>query len=323
MGRSIAAFYSPDDDLEHAIQVIEPTFGLNSGFPLRDVTFSPATQGHAGPGLPYTPKNTLRMVGALYCPVDQYRHIFYATGDNAVYWYRFSSHYHNPPPDPILQQNGSAPLVNPLVGYPQDGIADIAAFYSAVDGKVHVLVLMHNGDLWRISGMPWQMDPGWQLTPFATKLPGGRRICAFDGAGWGHAIIATDHDVIEVYFIPTKWGQDTIWTFQKAIVDVSAFYTYEDGVAHIIVAMAADAAFTQSDLYEITFTPAQVPPALRQLGTVNFAIDSIGAYEKPDLGRHVIMLRAESGAPPIELFLSWYYSGSGFAYGPWPQLLSW
>ncbi len=41
MGRSIASFYTPDDGLEHAVQVVELAPGQNSGFPIMDVTFSP------------------------------------------------------------------------------------------------------------------------------------------------------------------------------------------------------------------------------------------------------------------------------------------
>ncbi|QQE89508.1 hypothetical protein [Azotobacter chroococcum] len=318
MGRSIAAFYTPDDGLEHAIQIVEPAPGQNSGFPIMDVTFSPETQGHIAPAAAFTPLNTQRTIGATYSPIDGYRYIFFATTDNKVFWSRYTGNYKNPPNDPILR--GQYPLVNELLGYPPSSIVDLAAYFSG--GQLEVLVLMKNGDLWRMGGEPWSNQLSWSLIPFFARFIGGRRLAVFEGAGWGHVIIATIHDIVEVYYTWNRWGQVKIWTFDKQIIDVGTFYTPEDGVAHIIVATTA--LNQRTDVHEITFVPAQMPPTLRQLGTVNFIIHSLGAYVKPDLGRHVIMLEAPVAGPPVDLYLSWYYPGwVGFQYSSWPPLQAW
>lgn len=324
MGRSIAAFYSPDDDLEHALKLQMPAPGQNSGFPIVDITFSPSTQGHMAPGLEYTPLNTVRVVGGTYSPLDGYRYIFFATADNTVNWTRFSSNYKNPPPDPVLGGSPFLPVFQ-FQGYAQNSITDIAAYFTG--SQLEVLVLMSNGNLWRLCGAPW--DPAfstfgqpWSVIPFFTLLTGGRRVAVFEGAGWGHAIVATDHDVIEVYYTWNRFGRDKIWTFNETITDIGAFFTPEDGVAHIIVATPQINKTTV--IREITFTPAMVPPASRSLGTVNFILESLGAYEKPDQGRHVIMLATDLINPPTDLYLSWYYPGwNGFQYGHWPPLIAW
>lgn len=319
MGRSIAAFYTPDDGLEHAAHVV-PAPSQNSGFPILDVTFSPWTQGHAYPAVGSSLLNTLRAVGAAYSPIDGYRYIFFATTDNKLFWSRWSGKYKNPPKDPIFSGGTPFPLVNELIGYQPSSIVDIAAYFTG--GQLELLVLMNNGELWRMGGEPWSSNLSWSLIPFFASFTGGRRIAVFEGAGWGHVMIATTHDVIEVYYTWNRWGQVKIWHFNEAILDVGAFYTPEDGVAHIIV--ATPVSNRQTNVQEITFVPAQVPPALRQLGTVNFVIDSLGAYEKPDLGRHVIMLESGGSRPPVNLYLSWYYPGwSGFQYAPWPPLHPW
>ena len=314
MGRLIAAFYTPDDDLEHALKVQMPAPGQNSGYPIVDITFSQATQGHMGPGLAYSPLNTIRVVGGSYAPPDGYRYIFYATDDNAVSWLRFSSNYKNPPKD-----KSPTGIVYQFIGYANNSIVDIAAHFTG--SQLEVLVLMANGNLWRLGGAPW--DPGfysWSFIPFFVPLNGARRVAVFEGAGWGHAIVATLNDIVELWYTWNQSGSVKLWTFPEAISDVGAFFTPEDGVGHIIV--ATPSAGSRTLIREITYTPAIVPPAVRTLGTVNFVVDSLGAYEKPDLGRHVIMLA--TGQPPVDLYLSWYYPGwTGFQYAHWPQLAAW
>lgn len=189
---------------------------------------------------------------------------------------------------------------------------------------MEVLVLMQNGHLWRMSGEPWSGNLTWSLIPFFASFAGAQRIAVFEGDGWGHVIIATQHDIIEVYYTWNSWGHGTIWTFTEAIGDVGAFYTPEDSIAHIIVATPPFG--QQTNVSEITFVPAQSPPTLRQLGIVNFRIDSLGAYVKPDGGRHVIMLEGVNPPrnPPGNLFLSWYYPGwNEFQYSPWPTTSAW
>jgi hypothetical protein len=315
MGRSIAAFYSPDDGLEHALQVTQP-FWPSLDFHITDYTFNPlappGSQGAAFVGIGSTPSNTLRTVGATYCPIDGYRYGFGATADNKIFWSRFTNQI-NPARNPIV--TGSTLIVNELIGYPPSSIADIAAYFTG--GHLEVLVLMRNGHLWRMGGEPWSGNLSWSLIPFWASFTGGRRLAVFERAGWGHVMIAKTHEIIEVYYTWNHWGSVNIWTFNQAIIDVGAFYTPEDGVAHVIA--AAWEPNQSISVQEITFVPAQVPPRLRQLGTVNFLIDSLGAYETPDLGRHIIML--EHGTPPKNLYLSWYYPGwEGFQYSLWPPL---
>lgn len=67
IGRSIAVVYTPDDDLEHAYQLLYHSLGLNSGFPVRDVAFSPETQGMVATAIPYTPQNTIWAILILIC----------------------------------------------------------------------------------------------------------------------------------------------------------------------------------------------------------------------------------------------------------------
>lgn len=318
MGRQLAVFYTPDDDTEHALLAVDPN-GINSGYFINDITFSPADQGHLAPGS-YTPHNSERIIGGTYCPVDGYRYIFFATADNKIYWTRIYGHYQKYPPDPLLQGIGFLP-VNELTGYAPSSVADIAAYFNG--SQIEVVVLMNTGHLWRMSGEPWTNKNIWSLVPFFDSFTGAKRIAVFEGAGWGHIMIASLHDVTEVFYTWNRWGKTKIWTFAESIIDVGAFFTGDDGVAHIIVATTGNNR-VGSAVHEITFTPAMVPPAKSILGAVNFAISSIGAYVKPDAGRHVIMLESFPSGQPNNLYLSWYYPGwAGFQYGLWPQLTAW
>jgi len=320
MQRRFAAFYTPDDGLEHALRAFDPVQGMSIS--LYDIGFSPSTQGTIAPGLLYTPTNSMPIVGAAYSPIDGYRYLFFPTTDNVVFYSRFPSDLRNPPQDPIFNFVGYLPMMDPLEGYGPRGIVDLTAFYSSRESKLYVIVLMNNGDLWRLSGTPWTSNgPVWEEVPFLfQRVAGGKAITGFDGAGWNHAFIAADRTITEVYFVPTQAGIDAIWTFSSEIVDISGFFSPEDGVAHVVAAMATGKV-DQSEINEITFVPAQVAPSNRLLQTVPFAVRNIGAYEKPDTGRHVIMM--SQAATPVEdqLFLSWYYPGwSQLAYAAWPPL---
>jgi hypothetical protein len=104
------------------------------------------------------------------------------------------------------------------------------------------------------------------------------------------------------------------------IVDISGFFSPEDGVAHVVAATATGS-FDQTDINEITFVPAQVAASSRLLRTVPFAIRNIGAYEKPDTGRHVIMMSQAAIQLLDQLFLSWYYPGwNQLSFAAWPPL---
>jgi hypothetical protein len=324
MGGLFAAVYSQVDDLEHALKVQPPIPG-GSAHPIVDITFSPATQGHMGPGDQFTPPNTLPLSAGAYGPVDKMTYLFFATSDNQLFWTRWPSPLiKNPPPDPILQGVGALPMADPLVGYPPAAIKDIAAFYSPVDGHLYLLVLMNNGDLYRLFGSPWTDGGVWSLIPFLFQQEAtGTRICGFTSPGWNHAMVAAASQIIEVYFSANDTGQDVIWTFDRNIIDVSAFYTEDDGVAHVVAALPATAG-PNSELHEVTFVPAQVPPKDRLLATVPFQINTIGAYVKPDQGRHVIMLETPDQGFPVQLYLSWYYPGANqFGYDQWPPYLAW
>jgi hypothetical protein len=318
MGRSIAAVYTPDDDLEHAFQLIHPVQGQNSGYPIRDVTFSPATQGHVGPGLSNTPLNTIWAVGGTFCPIDNMRYIFFATSDNKIFWTRFSSNYKNPPKDNLIYPGTPWREVAEFTGYSATAIVDLAAYFTG--SQIEVVALMNNGDLWRMGGTPWSWNT-WSQIPIWANFKGCKRIALFEGAGWGHIMLASDHDITEVYYTWNKSGQDKIWSSDKVISDLGAFFSEEDGTAHIIAAIPVG---NGTEIHEITFVPAMVPPSSRILATVPFMVESLGAYEKPDKGRHVIM----QAPPPYQgkeiLYLSWYAPGEeGFGFGLWPPQTPW
>ncbi|MGZ4009204.1 MAG: hypothetical protein ACXVJV_18715, partial [Mucilaginibacter sp.] len=279
MGRSIAVVYTPDDNLEHAYQLLYPSLGLNSGFPVRDVSFSPQTQGKVATAMPYTPQNTIWAIAAAYSPVDGMRYIFYATSDNKVFWTRNTKYYWNPPHDPLV--NGRMLLVGDFPAYPANAIQDMAAYFTG--SEIEVVVLLNNGDLWRMGGAPWTGSLAWSQIPFFAKFTGAKRIAVFEGAGWGHIMVATDHSITEVYYVWNGFGQTTIWTFADPITDVGCFYD-SGGTAHVIASIKSSQG---TDVFDIRFVPAQVPPALFKLGTVPFVIDSLGAYQKPDGGMHV------------------------------------
>jgi hypothetical protein len=305
MGSVLAAYYTPDDDLEHAAISISPAPGQNSGFPINDVTFSPSTGGRLWPAAGSTLLDSLRIVAATYSPIDGRRYVFYPTQTNAIHWVRFDGNYKNPKID-------SEPTnkVNDLIGYAQNSIIDMAAHFAG--NQIELVVLMANGDLWRMTGAPWSSrNAPWGLIPFWWKFTGTQRIAVFDGAGWGHIILSDAHNVTEVYYNSNSWGQVKLWTFTDNITDISACFT-PDGVAHIFVAAP------MNKLREIVFVPAQVPPSLNDLGTLNISVTDIGAYVKNG-DKHVIM-RDHQG----NLYLSWFYPSSpAVHYGPWPQIHSW
>ncbi|CAM3254669.1 hypothetical protein [Burkholderia ubonensis] len=325
MQRRFAAFYTPDDDLEHALRVFDPIQYMNSGISLYDIGFNPSTQGTIAPGLVFTPTNSVPIVGAAYSPVDDYRYLFFPTTDNIVFYSRFPRDLRNPAPDPIFGGGvGSLPMMDPLQGYGSGGIVDLTAFYSSIESKLYVVVLMNNGDLWTLSGTPWTSNnPIWDEIPFLLqRVTGGKAITGFDGAGWNHAFISTDRTITEVYFnfSSGESGSDKIWTFDSEIVDISGFFSSEDGVAHVISATTTENG-VQSEINEVTFVPAQIAPSTRLLKTVPFSIRNIGAYEKPDTGRHVIMMSQGETSVQDQLFLSWYYPGwNHLAYAAWPPL---
>ncbi|KWC35251.1 hypothetical protein WL48_16900 [Burkholderia ubonensis] len=213
-------------------------------------------------------------------------------------------------------------MMDPLQGYGSGGIVDLTAFYSSIEAKLYVVFIMNNGDLWRLSGAPWASNsPIWDEVPFLLqRVVGGKSITGFDGAGWNHAFIATNQSITEVYFVPTEVGSDQIWQFSSEIVDISGFFSPEDGAAHVVAATVTGDG-NQSDINEIVFIPAQVAPSSRLLKTVPFTVRNIGAYEKPDTGRHVIMMSQAESSAQDQLFLSWYYPGwSQLAYAAWPPL---
>lgn len=318
MGRSIAVVYTPDDNLEHAYQLIQPSQNIYSGYPIRDVSFSPATQGKVGIGMPYTSLNTIWVVAAAYCPIDGMRYLFYATSDNKVYWTRFSRNYINPPHDPIVQGNGSL-FVGAFPGYQQpNSIIDIAAYFTGTE--LEVVVLMKDGYIWRMGGAPWTGNLAWSQIPIWANFAGAKRIALFEGAGWGHILVAFDFSITEVWYNWNGFGQTKLWTFNSKVSDVGAFYD-SGGTAHVIVSVAAQ---NGTEVYDIRYVPAQVAPYQNLLGHVPFTVDSLGAYQKPDGGMHVIMQEP----PPYHnreiLYLSWYLPWwPGFQYSVWPQQSSW
>src|SRR6266851_272564 len=83
MGKHLAAFYSADDNLEHALLLSFESPPPNPFFMVSDATFSPETQGHRrivqrGVALP------VAITGA-YSPIDGLRYAFFATPDNQVF----------------------------------------------------------------------------------------------------------------------------------------------------------------------------------------------------------------------------------------------
>lgn len=333
MGQFFAAFYTLNDNLEHALV---PFF--DGGLPsIKDVAFSPQTQGFLKVTLKREPDGRggwpQPPISGVSSPVDNNPYIFY-TGDLTypdqicvVETVRYSS--------PIAQDVLIGP--DPLVPACWE-IRNMDAYFSPEDNLVHVLLLVVEnantlneiGHIWHLFGAPWSNDP-WTAIPFLfVQIPHPRNMCAYYSPqdGHGHAMVTshssfTDpaNSLIDVSFTPHSTDQNTIAHFDTRNWDISGFYTPDDSFQHI-TAFNSD-----ENVYEIVFKPGIQTPTMRTLGHVPIPSEhgaAVGAYVKPDGGRHVIMYffsTIGSGADgpsenPYNLYLSWYYPGwPGFVYG--------
>ena len=333
MGNNITAFYSPDDDLEHAL-TFDVLFPGGSG--ITDTSFSPSTQGHYRSlpyGCPQVQSDNVRAISGLYSPLDGLRYVLLASFENQVYISWYSENVHAPA-DPRLPCGGFELVYDtPFPSYPLASIADIAAFFSPDDNQIYVTVLMKNGDLWELFGTKETVG-SWSAIPFLfVQTPGGQSITAYYAPQdqERHMLIATDHDITHVHFTSNSTAQEAFPHIDETILAISGFYTPDDEIQHVIVASIQTTNGGENRVSEITFQTGVQTPAIRQLGIVDFNLGGIGAYVKPDSGRHVIMQVTTSpsslsspGSFQGELYLSWYYPGwTGFVYGPWPPTSPW
>lgn len=320
MGKYLAAFYSLNDDLEHAlspIPPINPPPGLPAyagEYAVQDYTFSLETQGklfYVGP----LPHDRAIAITGTYSPVDRLRYFFFANAEeNIVYGSWYTGNYKDPI-DPQLLPNGYFPLNDPLVGYPNGSIVDIAAFFTPEDNQVHVVVLLNDGAIYQGFGTS-SIGTAWTFFPFfIAPIKDARSLCAYYSAQdqSSHAMIATFQDIIELRFTRHSTELTPFFHFDGGIIDsISGFYTPDDSFQHVIVT-------NERQVNEITRGPGAQSPSIRTLGTVSFDLGDIGAYVKPDGGRHVIMIGKNTDA--YQLYLSWYYPGwSDFAYSLWPPI---
>jgi hypothetical protein len=318
MPRRLAAFYSPDDDLEHGSQVI-PT-GPSGFFLLYDPGFSPATQQREWEVKINTPTQVLEAIAGVFCPADNRRYFFFVSESNELLWYRYSSPFlHNGPSDPLL--NSSIPLgpISPLPG----SIVDMAAHYNG--SQLEIAVLSAGGRLQIFRGSPWVAsswkDPAalWLVTEVALQFPTAKRVTISQGAGAGHIFVVTSSDVTEVYYYGSVIGSNPIAQFPFEILDVGSVFTPDDGIMHVVVATANPDQANTSRIYEVEFKPAEVPPSTRLLGGVIFTLDGLGVYLKPDLSQHIIMCETNPGFVAT-MWLSWGNRDlSNFQYGLWPN----
>lgn len=319
MARMIAVFYTPDDDCEHAVVAEAPVPGANSGVPFLDRTFSPSRKRQADyfPALAFTPPATQRAIAGAFCPFDNRRYLFITDGTNAS-WTRYASPYNNQSPAENLIDN-THPLGSVGGNFP--GVVDMAAHFNG--GQLELAVLTKGGGVQIFRGTPWNATSwgdaaalAWTSIPVGTSFPTAKRVATCQGAGWGHVFLASDSTVTEFWYTPAQQGHVQIATFADRILDVGAVFT-PDGIMHAVVA-TIDPNSNDSIVYEVEYVPAQKPPATRRIGTVNFLLDGLGAYIKPDNAQHIIM-SASSGVETTGLFLSWGAPDlSQFFYGPWP-----
>lgn len=323
MGKHIAAFYSPDNNLEHALQLRFPN-GPSNRPVLSDITFSPQTQGRVRLVHSNLFPGAVALSGA-YSPVDGLRYAFYATPDNQVYVSTYPQEGYD-----IFDFPAAHVYDTPFPNYPPNSIVDIAAFFSldpnpAVSDQIYVAVLMANGDIWEIFGTHDTIGSWTAIGLLFAHAPHGKSICAYYSPQdqQRHLLVATDHDITHVYTTSHSTQQETFAHFDEMIIAISGFYTPDDQMQHAIVATTDGTAYhVQETVFQLG---TQTPPA-RLLGTVNFPFVDIGAYVNPDGGRHVAMLGPTGNPYPndTQLYLSWYYPGwQGFAFGPWPTLKLW
>ncbi len=326
MGTHLAAFYSPDDDLEHALQLVSlPSIGPTA-FLVSDTTFSPAGQGNRKllDTLAAPTYEAVVALSGVYSPLDGLRYAFVATSNNQIYATAYKQDSTKPEFGPVLVYD------TPFPSYPPHSIVDIAAFFSsdsdpALDNQIYIAVLMANGDLWAIFGTHDVIGSWTAIGLLFAHAPQGKNICAYYSPQdqERHMLIATDHDITHVHFTSHSTQQEALAHFDETILAISGFYTPDDQMQHSITATTDGSAY---HVQEIVFQLGiQIPPTTL-LGTVNFTLLDIGAYVKPDAGRHVIMVGTTGNPYPndTQLYLSWYYPGwQGFAYGPWPTLPPW
>jgi hypothetical protein len=300
MGRMISAFYSPDDNFENAGYVVVPPPNGNVGPAFNNITFTPPAMACNRPVLPYSPADTQQMIAACFSPANGFRYFFYCSAQtNDIHWVGFDKNWHHVKTGTVKQvQQPKLP----------GSILDIAVFFS--DGNINMATLGTNGDVTLLVGSPWAAPNAVWASAFLYNIPGAKRIAVFDGAGAGHIIVSTEFDLIEIWYFYNGgvFGKNPLGTFRQAILDIGACLTPGDGVAHVFVANAP------SQLQELVWIPAEVPPKVNQIGFVDFVIGSIGAYTK--LGdKHLIIRDAGD-----DLFLSWFDAGSPLIrFGPWPQ----
>jgi hypothetical protein len=350
MGKHIAAFYSPDNDLEHALSFSKEGLRSDSTFGVYDITFSPQTQSH-GRGVMQInviqPPSSVAVAGA-YSPVDGLRYAFIATTDNQIYVSTYPQEGND-----IFQFPAARVYDTPFPSYPPNSIVDIAAFFSldsnpAVSNQIYVAVLMANGDLWEVFGTPDTIGSWTAIGLLFAHAPHGKSICAYYSPQdqQRHLLIATDHDITHVYTTSHSTHQDTFAHFDQTIIAISGFYTPDDQMQHAIIATtdSASSSFQAGDdlesrdrqevqraigprggggagyyLQEIVFQLGSPIPPPGLLGMLPFTLVDVGAYVKSDGGRHVILFDGTT-----QLYLGSYSpGGQGFVYNAWPTPKLW
>jgi hypothetical protein len=349
MSRTMAVFYSTTDDTEHALH-----YGDYGNRTLYENTFNPNLAQGGGTGSwinhPYDPPDPpelpppidperaiARALSALYYP-DNSRYFFFASYNNQLHIVRYP-----PKADYFISHRV---YDDPFPTYQPNSIADISAVL--VEGlQMYIVVLMTNGDLHWVFGYPNTVG-SWEVTALLfNHVPGSKAITAFyDNSGHTlHILAASDHDITHVQADYVDGSlrvtlQDSFFHFEEQIIDISGFITPDDSTTHLAVATVSNGVYRVYDIsfyYSFVLNPPPQPPQLvlvtnpMLLGTVDDVyIQAIGAYVKPDTGRHVVMRGNPRNDPdndpgpsnePDDLFLylSWYYPGwQGFAYTLWP-----
>jgi hypothetical protein len=252
-----------------------PVPGL-PGNPINDITFNPVTGSHVYPAVFSTGDVFVAadIVAAAYVPDQRLQFAFWATQDNKIMWATWRSGNNTPADRRNIPEPNTGRVQDLSTGWSApNSIVDMAAFYSSLDDELYVVVLMNDGEIVACHSQPWTdpTDQDWTLLGFFLRIDGAARVTAACGPdGWNHAFVATSTNVSEIYFAPGQTtGHNPIWSFPHAITDIGCYFTQADGVAHVIAASPLPSGDTL--LEEITFTPAQVPPADRVLAQVSLA----------------------------------------------------
>lgn len=307
MAHRVAAFYTFNDGLEHAELCVPAPPGTEPKLPpgtspspwVCDLTFAPGWNWSRVFDVATYTVGVGWNVAAAFSPPEAKCYVFMTDG-TTIYWYRFGQNYTNMPNDPNPTGN---------IGSVSGGIIiDISAHFDGT--HVQVAAVTNLGEVWLWSGSP----DGAPLSPIGTQIyPQPKSISIFAGAGWNHIIIATNNELSEIWFNNTGFGANPLWTFMNnSITDIGACYTPGDGLARIFCLTE------NNQIFEVFWTPAQVPAEAVLSATLNFSPNSLSAYTKN--GAQHVIFSDES----FDTYLSWFDPGSHeMKWGPFPPRTSW